>query len=321
MFRLTRSITPDEVAAFQHSGVVLLRGVLDLRTVNSLRRHIDDATETLHESPSGYNLTTITKAAEGNDQVALEGQDGGQYEISALVDFIKGSGHPLLVDERSSSEGSFVLDTGVSTRINGLKQMCLNGALPDIAGALLQSNQVNFLGDQIFVKEPQTREKTAFHQDAPYFEIEGEQCCVLWIPVDPVTIKNGGMRYVRGSHKGQMYAPNLFISEARMPGSEGDLCPEIDANPDKFDIVAFDVEPGDILVHHYKTIHGAGGNLSRYQVRRAASVRYCGDDIRFRSRPGVPPQLHHTERLQDGDRLRAPDFPIVWQRTAQPAAA
>jgi ectoine hydroxylase-related dioxygenase (phytanoyl-CoA dioxygenase family) len=88
-----------------------------------------------------------------------------------------------------------------------------------------------------------------------------------------------------------------------------------------YDIVHFDVEPGDVIVHHYRTIHGAGGNHSRYQVRRAASLRYCGDDIRFETRPWAPKQLHHTQRLSDGDPLSDPDFPVVWtRRRAQEAA-
>jgi ectoine hydroxylase-related dioxygenase (phytanoyl-CoA dioxygenase family) len=99
-----------------------------------------------------------------------------------------------------------------------------------------------------------------------------------------------------------------------LPGSEGRDLPDIENNMEKFDIVHFDVEPGDVLVHHYRTIHGTGGNQSRYQVRRAASIRYCGDDIRFTERPWVPRQLHHTHKLKTGDVLSGPDFPVVWQR-------
>jgi ectoine hydroxylase-related dioxygenase (phytanoyl-CoA dioxygenase family) len=144
----------------------------------------------------------------------------------------------------------------------------------------------------------------------------------MWIPVDPVTAASGGMKYWRGSHRRkEIYAPNVFVSQTPLPGSEGELLPDIDGHPDDYDIIHFDVEPGDILVHHYRTVHGTGGNLSRYQVRRAASLRYCGDDIRFKSRPWAPRQLHHTNRLQDGDPLSGPDFPIVWTRKRSTVAA
>ncbi len=97
-----------------------------------------------------------------------------------------------------------------------------------------------------------------------------------WVPVDPVTFENGAMQYWRGSHRdGKLYKPNVFISQSPLPGSEGHDLPDIENNMDDFDIIHFDVQPGDVLVHHYRTIHGTGGNRSRYQVRRAASIRYC----------------------------------------------
>ena len=52
MSKLARPITPDEIAAYEISGVVLLRGILDLPAVNTLRRCIDDAVGTMEESPA-----------------------------------------------------------------------------------------------------------------------------------------------------------------------------------------------------------------------------------------------------------------------------
>jgi ectoine hydroxylase-related dioxygenase (phytanoyl-CoA dioxygenase family) len=51
------------------------------------------------------------------------------------------------------------------------------------------------------------------------------------------------------------------------------------------DIVHFDVEPGGVIVNHHRTFHGTGRNHSRHPVRGAASLRFCGDDIRFEKRP------------------------------------
>jgi ectoine hydroxylase-related dioxygenase (phytanoyl-CoA dioxygenase family) len=237
------------------------------------------------------------------------------------MDYVKSSGKPLLLDKTENAKGSFLLDTGVAARLREFRQFSLGDAAPEIAAALLDSDKINFFGDQIFVKEPGTRERTAFHQDATYFEIEGEKCCVLWIPVDPVTLESGTILYVRGSHRdGKLYQPNVFIAQTSLPGAEGEPLPDIEGHMEDYDIIHFDVEPGDVIVHHYRTIRGAGGNHSRYQVRRAASLRYCGDDIRFKTRPWAPRQLHHTTRLNDGDPLSGPDFPVVWSRDAQKAA-
>lgn len=321
MSKLARPITPDEIAAYNVAGVVLLRGILNLAAVNALRRCIDEAVETIQQSPSGYDLSELTKAAERDDLATLAAESGGQHDVATIMEFIKSSGKPFLFDDTKSAKGSFLLDTGIAARLKAFRRFSINGPGPEIAAALLQPDQLTFFGDQIFVKEPGTRERTAFHQDATYFEIEGEQCCVLWIPVDPATLETGTMLYMRGSHlDGKLYQPNVFIAQTPLPGAQGEPLPDIEGHMQDYDIVHFEAEPGDVIVHHYRTIHGAGGNHSRYQVRRAASLRYCGDDIRFRARPWAPRQLHHTQRLKNGDPLRGPDFPVVWSRRTQKAA-
>jgi hypothetical protein len=322
MSKLARPITKDEIAAYNVAGVVLLRGILDLNSVNALRRCIDQAVETIGESPSGYDLSMLTKAAEAGDRHTLEAHSEGQHDVAGIIDYIKASGKPFLFDQAQNAKGSFLLDTGIAARLRAFRRFTISGPGPEIAAALLDSEKINFFGDQMFVKEPGTRERTAFHQDATYFEIEGDKCCVLWIPVDPVTLETGAMMYVRGSHRdGKLYAPNVFVSQTPLPGAQGEPVPDIEGHMGDYDIVHFDVEPGDVIVHHYRTVHGAGGNLSRYQVRRAASLRYCGDDIRFCTRPWAPKQLHHTQRLKDGEPLSGPDFPVVWTRRHQQEAA
>ena len=90
--------------------------------------------------------------------------------------------------------------------------------------------------------------------------------------------------------------------------------PDILGNRDLADlIIGFDVEPGDVVVHHYRTVHGAPANGSATRRRRAISVRYCCDDIRYRIRPGVPQKAHHAE-VRDGDALGGDDCPEVWPR-------
>lgn len=322
MGKLARPITPDEAAAYDRAGVVLLRGVLDLASVNALRRCIDEAIAAIRVSPSGYDLTALTRAAGRSDLAALAAGSGVPLDAAAITEFIKASGKPFLLDDIESAMGRFLLDTGVAARQKAFRRFAINGPGPEIAAALLRPERLTFFGDQIFVKEPGTRERTAFHQDAGYFEIEGEQCCVLWMPVDPATLETGTILYLRGSHSGgKLYRPNFFVAQTPLPGAEGEPLPDIEARMEDYAVVHFEAEPGDVIAHHYRTVHGAGGNRSRYQVRRAASLRYCGDDIRFRSRPWAPAQLHRAQRLKDGDPLGGPDFPVVWSRPVQQEVA
>jgi ectoine hydroxylase-related dioxygenase (phytanoyl-CoA dioxygenase family) len=185
--------------------------------------------------------------------------------------------------------------------------------LPEIAAALLGSERVWLYEDSVLVKEPGAPFRTEFHTDAGYFHVEGTQACTFWAPIDAAGVETGAVQYVRGSHRWtEDFRPNLFSIPDPIPGTEGSVVPDVLADPDLAALlVGFEVEPGDVVVHHYRTIHGAPANTSVSRRRRAISVRYCGDDIRYRLRPGVPRKPHH-DLVRDGDELGGDDCPQVW---------
>lgn len=221
---------------------------------------------------------------------------------------------PLQEEVEDHGEGLFFHDVAAWKHDPGVREVAFDSALPEIAACLMNAVYVNFWEDTTFVKAPHTRQKTAFHQDLAYFQIEGDQCVVVWIPLDPASLESGVMQYVRGSHHwGETYAPNVFVSQTPFASSPEQRCPDIESAMEDYEIVSFDVEPGDVIIHHVNTVHGAGGNPSD-RWRRAVSFRYCGDRVRYFDRPGAIPQVGVTHALKDGDRLFAADYPIVWPK-------
>ncbi|MEM6627671.1 MAG: phytanoyl-CoA dioxygenase family protein [Pseudomonadota bacterium] len=317
-----RSITPDEAAIYRRDGVVQLRGVLSLRAVNQLRGAIDAALHTSVDSASAYDLTRLVKAIDDDDLDSLNDLCDGQYDIKVIAELVKASGAQTLRDDDADSTGAYHLDSGVAARLRAFKDFCLNTSLGELAGGIMSCDQIRFYDDQIFVKEPGCLERTAYHQDSTYFHLEGDQTCVMWIPVDPANEVTGAIRYLRGSHKwGVDYKPNVFVAATPFPNAEGEELPDQDTLDNDPRVVQFECEPGDVIIHHYKTVHGAGGNHHQYQVRRAASLRYCGEDMRYLHRPYAPPQAHHTHNLEDGDPIETDCFPLIWSRPDQAEAA
>jgi ectoine hydroxylase-related dioxygenase (phytanoyl-CoA dioxygenase family) len=177
---------------------------------------------------------------------------------------------------------------------------------------------VNFWEDTTFIKSPGATARTAFHQDYTYFQITGRKCCIAWIALDETTPENGALEYVRGSHTwGQEFAPNLFIAQTVIPESPAGRLPDIEAQRSAYDIVQVCAKPGDVIFHDVMTVHGAGGNTTRDQMRRGISFRYCGDDIRYADKRGAIPQPWVSQKLADGDPIRdCPDYPLVWPKPA-----
>jgi ectoine hydroxylase-related dioxygenase (phytanoyl-CoA dioxygenase family) len=181
-----------------------------------------------------------------------------------------------------------------------------------IAAELMQATRTSFFFDHLLVKEPGTQNPTPWHQDLPYWPVNGSQICSLWFAMDPVTIENGGVRYVAGSHRwtewfrAQSFGGSDKYSDESMP-----LPPNPDDDPDAYRIVSFDLEPGDVVAHHVMTMHGAGGNTLSTTRRRGLSTRWCGDDAVYDPRPKTMP-LPFDAPIAPGEPMQANEFPVIF---------
>lgn len=196
-----------------------------------------------------------------------------------------------------------------------LREYCLHSPLPGIAQQLFGSKKVNLLYDQLFVKEPGTGNRTRWHNDQPYWPVRGTQVLSIWLALDPTTAQTGALEFVRGSHLwNRWFQPEVFgQTEAhdqyeRNPNYEP--IPDIDAKRSDYDIVTWDLEPGDAYVFHGLTVHGAGGNATNDRRRRGYTVRYTGDDALYDTRPGTNLHLRNAA-LRDGQVLDSAQYPVV----------
>lgn len=188
-----------------------------------------------------------------------------------------------------------------------------------LAAAILRSRQVTFLLDMLLVKEPHTPALTPWHHDQPYNWVDGRQVCGMWISLDRVTRESGAAEWIRGSHRwGRWFAARPFEGGDYAVGDGLEPLPDIDGERESYDIVSFDTEPGDVIINHLLTVHGAYGNNSDRR-RRAIVYRLAGDDARYAERGPGRPKPKRDPGLKPGDPF-PPDhdqFPRIWP---QPAA-
>lgn len=214
-----------------------------------------------------------------------------------------------------SDEGRFHGNLRLWESNEGFRDICLNSHLPSIAQAFFSSKKVNLLYDQLFVKEANMRQRTRWHNDQPYWPIRGWQVLSIWIALDKTTVENGRVEFVRGSHKwDRWFQPEVFgktkaiTQYERNPDFED--IPDIEADRSSYDIVSWDLEPGDVYVFHAMTVHGAGGNTSGSRRRRGYTVRYIGDDVVYDLRTGLSEPLLCDE-LRHGGPMDCDRYPIV----------
>lgn len=303
--QLLRDVTAEEIATYERDGVVCLRGLLAPAWIARLGRGIDRA---LYEQwgTGGAPVSDQTREAEK----------------------LRAAGHTILSDAKAEAipeakRGHFLSMIGAWMINEDIRACALQAPLGYVAGQLFGAGKVNFYDDQTMVKEAGTKEYTAFHTDEPYYHLRGDQVCGIWISPDVVTEDSGAMRYVRGSHRWPgVFKPNAFVSQVSRGQSKDATAedetqvqlPDIEGNEGTYDIVTYTSNPGDVIVHHSRLVHGSRPNYRADRPRRAVSLRYIGDDVRYHFHKSAPPQSHHRHSLVDGDALDSDQFPVVWRK-------
>ena len=216
-----------------------------------------------------------------------------------------------IVASREEDAGRFFEDFCNWDRIGEYERFIRESGAAAIAGALMGSERVRLYHDHLLVKEAGTAQPTPWHQDQPYYNIDGTQTCSMWMPVDPVA-RDATLEFVAGSHLGPWLMPRSFMDDQARWFPEGSLeeLPEIDR--ETAPIVGWALEPGDAVFFHMLTLHAAGGSRTR---RRAFSVRFLGDDVVHAPREWrtSPPFPGLADELPAGAAMEHPLFPVVWE--------
>ena len=148
---------------------------------------------------------------------------------------------------------------------------------------------------RILCKPPVRGREVPWHQDGEYWPMRPLETCSVWIAIDPVSIANGCMRFIPGSHKKkELYRHHV--------SDRNNLVLSLELDQDQFDEAAainVELEPGRMSLHDVRLIHGSAANTSG-QRRAALIMRY------------MPAGSHYDRALVDEMRNKSP-FNIAHQ--------
>ncbi|MFZ9197900.1 MAG: phytanoyl-CoA dioxygenase family protein [Paracoccaceae bacterium] len=205
--------------------------------------------------------------------------------------------------------GRFFDDYCNWTRIPEFETVIKGSDVAQVAAKLMGSARVQMFHDHVLVKEPGTSKPTPWHQDGPYYFVQGRQTVSFWSPMDPV--KEASLRCVAGSHRWEKEVlPTRWLAETSFYPDSDRYMPVPDPDAEGMRVLEWQMEPGDAVAFDYRTLHGARGNTTSSR-RRAFSLRLLGDDARYVTRPGrtSPPFPGHD--MVEGQVLRQDWFPFL----------
>jgi ectoine hydroxylase-related dioxygenase (phytanoyl-CoA dioxygenase family) len=221
------------------------------------------------------------------------------------------------IEACTKDDRHFLLDYGSNRRVvNGfflwrrsatLRTLVCESPLPLIAAQLMGCKKINLFCDNIFIKEPGTVDHPSpWHSDQQHWIVKGNQVITFWLALDYVTRESGAVQFIRGSHLWDLSREGYYKSRDRYQAIS-----DIELMRDVFDIVHYDLAPGDMTAHHGMTLHCASGNQTSDCRRRGYAIRYTGDDVVYE--PNAAFETPVPVDLARGAPLDSSLFPVVFR--------
>ena len=263
--------------------------------------------------PNSFLSEEHIKSFQDDGVVLIKGLFADYVELIQMgIDYnIQNPGRYAAENIKDGEGGSFFDDYCNWNRISQFQEVIKNSKVAEVAAGLMKSKTVQVFHDHVLVKEPGTSKPTPWHQDSPYYFVEGSQTVSFWSPVDAVT--DATLRCVAGSHKwSKPVLPTRWLNEDKFYKDTVKYMPVPDPDAEGMKILEWDMDPGDAVAFNYGILHGARGNETKKR-RRAFSLRLVGDDARYVERPGPTSPPFPGHNMKPGDRLREDWFPIIYQ--------
>jgi ectoine hydroxylase-related dioxygenase (phytanoyl-CoA dioxygenase family) len=245
--------------------------------------------------------------------------------------------HPSVISQSLGGGDEFFFNdnTNPDPEVRALTEKALEGQpIGDLLAEVWGSEHVWYLSEETFHKgSGRSGFRTALHQDTCYAHYEGEHWVNFWICLDPVARENS-LEVIKGTHLGPLYDCTAFDPKGPRKPMWGDkidppwpLWPDFEADlaqdPNSWEVLSWDVEPGDVVVCHPHGFHGGAATGPKTPFRRTITFRFFGDKSYYKWYPGgganysaeqeAEQNRQRTDQrrgsgMQPGDLWRSPHF-------------
>jgi len=180
------------------------------------------------------------------------------------------------------AEGEDVLKQRINLWMDhdGVRALMLDRRLGKMAADLEGVDGIRIWHDQALFKLPWSH-PTAWHQDNPKWSFVSNHSITIWIALDDVTIQNGCMFFMPGSHRRRLDDYEAINNNL---GGMLNAYPELG----RMEPVPVILPAGGCSFHNGLMVHAASANMTPYP-RRAITCAYMPDHSRFNGIPNVLP--------------------------------
>lgn len=204
---------------------------------------------------------------------------------------------------------------------NTLRELATNATIGAMAARLAGTHEIRLWHDQLLYKPGQGPDakgggNVGWHQDRNYWQCTTDNLLTAWVAFDDVSVANGCMQAVPGSHKwgliqGDFFEQDMDVLKRRLEQQSGRA----------FKVVPLEMKAGQVSFHHCLTIHGSGPNFTT-KPRRSLVLHLMPADACYVA--GSPNDNHMNAILMrerggtEGELFRGELWPTLY---SEPVAA
>ena len=254
-------LSADQIAAYQEKGFIAVENVLSADELDDLRLVTDEFVER-------------SRAISQNDAI-FDLEPNHSADNPRMRRLKSPASHHDFYDQMLRHDGILTM-------------------VEQLIGKGVRSN-----GNKLNMKPPSHGSAVEWHQDWAFYPHTNDDVLAVGIAIDEMTVENGCMLMVPGSHRGELlthHEAGVFVGAVAEP----------DFLPDRVEHVT--VKAGGISIHHARTLHASTPNHST-RPRRLLLLQYCSID----SWPllGVPDYEAYLKTILRGEPCNRPRMTAV----------
>ena len=260
-------LTDTHIEFYQKNGYLIVDKFLDDRELAVWREAVDEAVAARKNNRLPYNTAKIPAKAQGEAVF--------QQRINLWMD------HP------------------------GVRRLMFDDRIGKMAAHLEGVDGIRIWHDQALIKHPWAN-PTTWHQDNTKWSFSSEHAITIWVALDNVTLQNGCMFFLPGSHKARL---KDHPAAGNRVGAMFETYPELGG----LEPAPVVLRAGGCSFHNGLMVHAAHANMTPYP-RRAFTCAYMPNGSTFNGTSNVLPDST-LESLQIGDVLDEDDQnPLIYSR-------
>lgn len=259
---MNSELSKSQIESYRENGYIIIEDFLDSTELNHWRERVEEA----------------LRERNGQKMPGKAVQIGDDDGINTDADYFKNVFDQLLNLWQTNE---------------GVKKLMLDPRIGKLATELSGADGIRVWHDQALIKRPWAN-PTSWHLDTPFWSFSDRRALSIWIALDDVTLENGCMFFIPGSHKQTTFETT---SIGKNMGEIFDQYPQFKQAKS----VPAVMKAGSCSFHNGLTIHGAHANMTS-GFRRAMTCAFMPDGNSFNGQANILPE-EYLKTLKEGDLL------------------